>query len=88
MKKSLAHLPQAKADEVKLIAEKIRSLAKDVQMVILFGSYWPRRLQRRPAIPGQRPPLNTKSHKKRSGEPGTESNSWNNLRPASKNYTK
>jgi len=39
MKKSLAHLPQAKADEVKLIAEKIRSLAQDVQMVILFGSY-------------------------------------------------
>ena len=39
MKKSLAHLPQAKADEVKLIADKIRSLARDVQMVILFGSY-------------------------------------------------
>jgi len=27
MKKSLSHLPQAKTDEVKLIAEKIRSLA-------------------------------------------------------------
>ncbi len=39
MKKSLAHLPQAKADEVQLIAAKIRSLAQDVQMVILFGSY-------------------------------------------------
>ena len=39
MKKSLAHLPQDKADEVELIAFNIRSLCEDVQMVILFGSY-------------------------------------------------
>ena len=39
MKKSLAHLPQDKADELELIAMKIRSLCDDVHMVILFGSY-------------------------------------------------
>jgi predicted nucleotidyltransferase len=39
MKKSLAHLPQLKADELELIAMKIRSLAEDVHMVVLFGSY-------------------------------------------------
>lgn len=39
MKKSLAHLPQDKADEVELIACKIRALCEDVHMVILFGSY-------------------------------------------------
>jgi predicted nucleotidyltransferase/HEPN domain-containing protein len=39
MKKSLAHLPQLKADELELIAFKIRSLAEDVHMVVLFGSY-------------------------------------------------
>ena len=39
MKKSLAHLPQDKADEVELIAFNIRALCEDVQMVILFGSY-------------------------------------------------
>jgi len=39
MKDSLNHLPQQKADEVELIAMKIRSLCEDVQMVILFGSY-------------------------------------------------
>ncbi|MHC4528704.1 MAG: HEPN domain-containing protein, partial [Planctomycetota bacterium] len=39
MKKSLAHLPQIKADEVELIAMKICALCDDVQMVILFGSY-------------------------------------------------
>ncbi len=39
MKKSLAHLPQLKQDEVERMAMKIRSLCEDVQMVILFGSY-------------------------------------------------
>ncbi len=39
MKKSLAHLPQLKQNELELIAFKIRSLCDDVQMVILFGSY-------------------------------------------------
>jgi HEPN domain-containing protein/predicted nucleotidyltransferase len=39
MKKTLAHLPELKADEVELIAMKIRALCEDVQMVILFGSY-------------------------------------------------
>jgi HEPN domain-containing protein/predicted nucleotidyltransferase len=39
MKKSLAHLPELKADELELIAFKIRSLCDDVQMVVLFGSY-------------------------------------------------
>jgi len=39
MKKTLAHLPQLKQDELELIAFKIRSLCEDVQMVILFGSY-------------------------------------------------
>jgi len=37
MKKSLAHLPEQKQDEVELIAFKIRALCEDVQMVILFG---------------------------------------------------
>ena len=59
MKKSLAHLPQAKADEVKLIAEKIRSLAQDVQMVILFGSYARGDFKDGPPLSGQRPPVNT-----------------------------
>ncbi|MHC4395521.1 MAG: HEPN domain-containing protein [Planctomycetota bacterium] len=39
MKKSLTHLPQAKAEELELIATKIRSLCDDVHMVVLFGSY-------------------------------------------------
>jgi len=39
MKKSLAHLPQLKAEELELIAFKIRSLCDDVHMVVLFGSY-------------------------------------------------
>ena len=38
MKKSLAHLPQHKADELKLIVEKIRQRIEP-QMLILFGSY-------------------------------------------------
>ena len=39
MKDSLTHLPQLKADELELIAMNIRSLAEDVHMVVLFGSY-------------------------------------------------
>ena len=39
MKKSLAHLPQLKQYEVKLIAETIRAAADETEMVILFGSY-------------------------------------------------
>jgi predicted nucleotidyltransferase/HEPN domain-containing protein len=39
MKKSLIHLPELKAEELELIAFKIRSLCEDVQMVVLFGSY-------------------------------------------------
>ncbi|GAF86382.1 unnamed protein product, partial [marine sediment metagenome] len=39
MKKSLAHLPVLKQDELELIAMQIRSLCEDVHMVILFGSY-------------------------------------------------
>ena len=39
MKKSLAHLPELKAEELELIAFKIRGLCDDVHMVVLFGSY-------------------------------------------------
>jgi len=39
MKKSLAHLPELKAEELELIAFKIRGLCEDVHMVVLFGSY-------------------------------------------------
>ncbi len=39
MKKSLSHLPELKAEELELIAFKIRSLCDDVHMVVLFGSY-------------------------------------------------
>ena len=39
MKKSLAHLPQLKQEEVELIAMIVRSLCEDVHMVVLFGSY-------------------------------------------------
>ena len=39
MKKSLAHLPQLKQDELELIAMMVRSLCEDVHMVVLFGSY-------------------------------------------------
>ncbi|MFC1676699.1 HEPN domain-containing protein [Planctomycetota bacterium] len=38
MKKSLAHLPEHKQDELKLIVEKIRDRVEP-QMLILFGSY-------------------------------------------------
>jgi len=39
MKKSLAHLPKHKRDELKLITEKICEVAKEAEMIILFGSY-------------------------------------------------
>jgi len=39
MKDSLEHLPSDKADELEMIAMKIRSLCDDVHMVVLFGSY-------------------------------------------------
>ncbi|NIA17023.1 MAG: hypothetical protein GWO86_01615, partial [Planctomycetes bacterium] len=38
MKKSLAHLPKYKQDELKLIADKIRS-SVEPEMIILYGSY-------------------------------------------------
>ncbi len=39
MKKSLAHLPKHKRDELKLITQKICEVAKEAEMIILFGSY-------------------------------------------------
>jgi HEPN domain-containing protein/predicted nucleotidyltransferase len=39
MKKSLAHLPKHKRDELKLVTEIILDECPSVQMVILFGSY-------------------------------------------------
>ncbi|TFG49369.1 MAG: nucleotidyltransferase domain-containing protein [Candidatus Brocadiia bacterium] len=40
MKKSLAHLPKAKQDELKLIVDKIKELAQPcIRKIILFGSY-------------------------------------------------
>ena len=39
MKKTLAHLPKHKRDELKLIVEKIREVSKEAEMIILFGSY-------------------------------------------------
>ncbi len=39
MKKSLAHLPRHKRDELKLVTEIIREECPTVLMVILFGSY-------------------------------------------------
>ena len=41
MKKSLAHLPELKAEELELIAFKIRGLCEDVHMVVLFGGECP-----------------------------------------------
>jgi len=38
MKKSLAHLPKHKQDELKLIIERILAFI-DPAMIILFGSY-------------------------------------------------
>jgi len=38
MKKSLAHLPELKQDELKLIVEQIRRLSEP-EMIILYGSY-------------------------------------------------
>ena len=38
MKKSLAHLPQLKQDELKLVVERILAFI-DPAMIILFGSY-------------------------------------------------
>jgi len=39
MKKSLAHLPQHKRDELKLVTRIIRKQFSSAHMVILFGSY-------------------------------------------------
>ncbi|MFC1676058.1 HEPN domain-containing protein [Planctomycetota bacterium] len=39
MRKTLAHLPKYKQDELKLIVEKIREFAKEAEMIILYGSY-------------------------------------------------
>ena len=39
MKLSLKHLPQLKQDELKKIVEAIRKSCKDVEKIILFGSY-------------------------------------------------
>jgi predicted nucleotidyltransferase len=40
MKKSLAHLPQSKQDELELIVDKIKELAQPcIRKIILFGSY-------------------------------------------------
>lgn len=39
MKRSLKHLPQLKQDELQKIVEAIRKSCKDVEKIILFGSY-------------------------------------------------
>jgi len=39
MKKSLAHLPQDKQDELELIRDIILEKVPDVRMIVLFGSY-------------------------------------------------
>jgi predicted nucleotidyltransferase/HEPN domain-containing protein len=39
MKKSLKHLPQLKQDELSKIVEAIQKTSKDVEKIILFGSY-------------------------------------------------
>lgn len=39
MKRSLKHLPQLKQDELEKIVEAIRKSCKDVEKIILFGSY-------------------------------------------------
>ncbi|MFA6714899.1 MAG: HEPN domain-containing protein [Victivallales bacterium] len=39
MKKTVAHLPGNKRDELKHIVSTVRSLCDDVEMIILFGSY-------------------------------------------------
>jgi predicted nucleotidyltransferase len=39
MKRSLKHLPQLKQDELKKIVEAIRKSCKDVEKIVLFGSY-------------------------------------------------
>jgi len=39
MKKTLAHLPKRKRNELAGIVERIREIVDDVQMIILFGSY-------------------------------------------------
>ena len=39
METSLAHLPKEKQAELKLITEKIREVAKETEMIILYGSY-------------------------------------------------
>ena len=39
MKKSLAHLPKSKRNELARIVERIREKVKPIQMIILFGSY-------------------------------------------------
>lgn len=39
MKKSLKHLPQIKRDELNKIVEAIQKTSKDIEKIILFGSY-------------------------------------------------
>ena len=39
MKKSLAHLPKLKQDELKFIIEKIREIVPQAEMIFLYGSY-------------------------------------------------
>ena len=39
MKKSLAHLPQRKRDELERIVARIRDRVPNLQMIILFGSH-------------------------------------------------
>ena len=39
MKKSLAHLPKEKQDELEIIRDIILEKVPDVRMIILFGSY-------------------------------------------------
>jgi predicted nucleotidyltransferase len=39
MKKTIAHLPQLKQDELKKIVEAICTACNDVEKIILFGSY-------------------------------------------------
>ena len=39
MKKSLAHLPEPKREELKIVVETILEECPTAQMIILFGSY-------------------------------------------------
>ena len=39
MKDSLEHLPEGKREELRRLAETIRGMCDDVEMILLYGSY-------------------------------------------------